>query len=275
MREKTMTNVAVNLCAIVGLTAGAAMAVPVTTIDAEPEMWKPDTDQPLKPAPIIEDFIIDHPVAEDPPRKLPPARGGFLIKDLTTGQTWESPGLPPTVSGSGQMHTGSRIDGAEPWSDRNFGTMALANNPESFPANVNCRLTMTFTDSTGAQFSTGCSGTFIDPETVLTAAHCVYYGVRNGRTVNDFADTIVVRQATHQGVDNFGSCNATWIGAAVGYTDAAENNEWGDWDWDVAAIAVDRASGMLTGWHGLAWGYDCDFVLDKTYHNFAYPGWEM
>ena len=253
----------------------AAASGPITPVVTEAELWRPDTDQPIPTADFIDDFIIDHPVAEDPPRKFPPPRGGFLVKELQQGRTWEVPGPVPTTGPLGSYHSGWRQDGEEPWGDRNFGTMSVASSPTTFPANVNCRLTMTFTDSTGAQFNTTCSGTFIDAETVLTAAHCVYYGVRNGLTVNGLADAILVRPATHQGVDNLGSCNATWVGAATGYTDAAEGNAWGDFDWDVAAIAVDRATGMLTGWHGIAWDGDCNWIEDQTYFNFAYPGWFM
>src|SRR5690606_12762579 len=37
------------------------------------------------------------------------------------------------------------------------------------------------------------------------------------------------------------------------------------------ALCYDRSVGMLTGWFGWAWGFDCATNLGRTYNNASYP----
>ena len=129
---------------------------------------------------------------------------------------------------------------------------------------------MQFTDTGGNQWVFVGSGHMIDAETVITAGHCVYTStfVDNGgttRTVNDWADWVQVFPGSHQGTDNWGRADSTWVGAFTGWS------EDGDWDWDIGVIRVNRAVGMLSGWMPWAWGGGCSWVQDQTYYNFSFP----
>ncbi len=278
-----------------GLASVVTVAVAASPLPAPPE----------GPAPIIEtepvdrDFVPwwngpgmdgeelywEHEWAGDIRHAMPRSGSGgthrgpniMMRHDAATGITTPVGRSGPLRGRSGVAGTSfTGVDGSINWEeDRGFGTMGFATGVSLYPTRVNCRILAQFTGTnpagTSGSFTFQGSGTFIDAETVLTAGHVIYMNTWTDNagtlwTFNAFPDWCVVRAATHLGTDNWGRADGTAYWAGTGWMNNA------NLDADVGLIAVDRAAGMLTGWHALAFGGNCEWVEDQTFFNFSYPG---
>jgi hypothetical protein len=199
--------------------------------------------------------------------------GDVLSHNLATGETRLFPirtkGSRNRSGNAGAMWEGLNGIGPDD-GERTFSNLVFANSPSTFPRSTACRLRMQFTDTNGNAWVFRGSGHLIDAETMLTAGHCVYtdsFVDNNGitRVVNDWVDWIQVFPGSHQGTDNWGRANATFVNAFDGWV----NDD--DFDWDIGMVRLDRAVGMLAGWTGWWWGASCSVIQDRTYINFSFP----
>lgn len=257
---------------------------PVRTVDAvstgevgTPIWLGPAMDDGLyeeRPSSLPTDLPVPMPNPDlEKAKQAPP--GHVLWHNIETGETElikvVSGPLDDTFGKNGTSWAG--LFGEDPSEDdypRTFNTMELAASPSTFPRSAACRLRMQFTDTNNNQWVFVGSGHMIDAETVITAGHCVYtdsFVDSNGitRVVNDWADWVEVFPGSHQGTDNWGRADSTWVGAFTGWT------EDGNWDWDIGVIRVSRAVGMLSGWKPWSWGYSCSWAQGQFYYNFSFP----
>lgn len=133
-----------------------------------------------------------------------------------------------------------------------------------FPYRMNVKLLMRF----GSSYYV-CSGSMRDANVVLTAGHCVNDGGGGA-----WADEIWVYPAWDGNgslfgppstVNPFGWAHSTSMASATGWTVS------GDFNYDIGAVAIDRAAGFLTGWFGWAYGNTCAFAVTTAYRSGSYP----
>ncbi|WP_172649532.1 S-layer homology domain-containing protein [Thiolapillus brandeum] len=141
-----------------------------------------------------------------------------------------------------------------------FSSMVKVANYTDDPWRKNVKLVMRFEDASQDSHYYVCSGTMRDAEVVQTAGHCVYdrdnsYG---------WAKDIWVYPAYDGDSDAYGYGKTGTLVSWTGWTNS------GDWNYDVGAVAITRAVGMLTGWFGWA-SHDCTFDQGKTWNNASYP----
>lgn len=237
-------------------------------------------------------FVPPHPpIDEIPPMPMcePPDPDGMnilnmigsvLFHDAETGDTLELPEGIPGLSGQNSDSGYHGADGGQgasedPLGIESFADMIEITNPEQFPWRMNCKLVMRFVDTAGSDRWFVCSGSMIDAETVLTAAHCVYARTADGPDIFDWAREIYVYPGWDGGhsqwtwppstVYNYGYGRGTQFLAGTAYITN------GDTDRDCGLIRLTRAVGMLTGWYGWTWGYDCGWIQSRTYHNASFP----
>lgn len=234
------------------------------------------------PMPYADDEDVDSPIPAG--RQWADVSGGMTFFDATSGEWYDIPARVPTGLTGAESAEGDYwgVVNHDPSDElqRGFGNMSLAGSLDSWPRSGNVKLAMRFTDQNGIQRWYSCSGTMADAGVVLTAAHCVYARSPNGINIFDWADIIYV----YPGWDGAGATNPPAsdaifqnFGYASGTTFLAGTNyiNDGDWDADVGLIRITRGTsrnvGMLTGWFGWAWGFDCDTIQGRTYNNFSYP----
>jgi len=143
-----------------------------------------------------------------------------------------------------------------------MGTMSKITNTGDHPWRMNVKLVMRF----GADWYV-CSGTMRDAETVLTAGHCVFnyggYGWADEIWVYPGWDGVGGTSSTV--INPYGFGYGTYFGSWSGWTGS------GDWNNDIGLIGVTRSVGMLTGWFGWAYGYDCGYMTSTLFNNASYP----
>jgi hypothetical protein len=269
---------------------GATVITGPAVIDHKPEVVMTSVDLPLPPP-------AHPPIDEIPPMPMPigagpnqwddgvpvPSPGDTLIYDAATGEVQRgsegdrvllaSPGLRRGV-------TTGRADpvvGSEPQVET-YSTMTTGHDTSIFPWRVNTKLVMRFSDISGVSHFFNCSGTMIDPEVVLTAAHCIYAHEPDGLIINDWAqevwvypgwDGVGVQWSSPAGtiINPYGYARGTSFIAGGNYVNGTNTDNA-----DVGAVAVTRAVGSLTGVFGYAWNWDCaTWMLSETSYNAAYP----
>ncbi len=95
----------------------------------------------------------------------------------------------------------------------------------------------------GSRFS--CSGSLIGPDSVATAAHCLY-----DTTANRFARNLKVFPGRDGSFKPYGSCRG--VQAAVPQGWVAASGSTGDQRFDFGRLELDCAVGWTTGWFALA-----------------------
>ncbi|MEZ6243202.1 MAG: GC-type dockerin domain-anchored protein [Phycisphaerales bacterium] len=212
-------------------------------------------------------------VLEIPPQTGPAIdTGAPVMYDAQTGVETILPTRPSSRLDGERMAGFNGADLAQSMADyapRGFGSMSEIGTPGSFPWRMNCKLVMRFVDSGGNNRYYVASGTMADPETVLTAGHCVYAHSPNGVVIEDWAEEIWVYPGWDGAgslpdsfADNWGEARGTSFGSWTGWT----VNE--SFDWDMGLVRVTRAVGMLTGWFGWQWTTNCP---TSFYNNASYP----
>lgn len=295
---------AVSLCAsTLALAAGTSTIAVDTPVDMEGQLLATNAFASamdrveVAPRFHVDAFMADdialpamHPPIETiPPMPMPnpdfepQLRGGgpgnALFHDGMTGETIEMPVFSAGQESGAVANGFAGIESLEEFEDmfytRGFGTMSLI--PDASRANSpwrqNVKLVMEWRDSgTGALSYSVCSGAMADAEVVLTAGHCVY-NRDNDSTGNDFGfanrvwvypgwDGDGIATGVPGVLNHYGWAQSETFGAFTGWTVD------GNFDWDIGLIRIDRAVGMLTGWHSYAWGGSC---TGRNYDVMSYP----
>ncbi len=252
-----------------------------------------NTGEPGRPA-TGEDVHVGLPASMPPLDQIPPMpmREGdptprqwnpadhinFVTMDKETGESQSivvnRAFLGVEAQGPG-YHGADGITGFESGAE-GMGTMSIlsAATRNTHPYRMNVKVAMRFlTNPGGADAWFVCSGSMIDAETVVLAAHCVYmrddpdYQTGWAEEIYIFPGWDGVGDPTPgSGIyNNYGYARGTYYGAGSGYTNS------GDFQADVGFVGVTRAVGFLTGWYGWNYGSSCATIQGRTYNNASYP----
>ena len=106
------------------------------------------------------------------------------------------------------------------------------------------------------------SGVLIDPLHVLTSGSCVHQG-----SGGSWADEIIVVPGYEDGSAPYGTAKEVNLYSWTGWIN------YGDFNYDMGLIELDRPIGALTGWHGYGYNTACSFYTDpsRTWYNVSYP----
>jgi hypothetical protein len=216
-------------------------------------------------------------------RSDPYVRDTALFHDAERGHTeeWAFRGRTGSAGhgSSGDEYRGVDAVDFEP-DVRAFGNMVVATGLTQWPQRANVKLLMRFTDSAGGTRWFVCSGSMADAGVVQTAAHCVYARNPNGIDIFDWAEEVYIYPAwdgvssgtppaSTEVIQNYGFARGTSYLAGTAYIND------GNFDRDAGLVRINRGSsrmvGLLTGWYGWTWGFDCAYAQARTYTNFSYP----
>ena len=259
-----------------GGQSSAGPAPSVTAIDSgiAAESFHPSGDSPAAAPnhPPI-DQVPPMPMPNNPDWSVARAAGSgagrpvsynSVTRQETLGPVSTAPAVSGIVAGGGYAGVDGGI-GSEQL-PATMGVMSLVGNPgrAAFPYSMNVKLLMRF----GADYYV-CSGSMRSANTVLTAGHCVNNGGGGA-----WADEIWVYPAWDgigslfgppSIVNHYGWAHSTQMTSWTGWTVS------GDFNYDIGAVSIDRATGFLTGWFGWAYGGSCGFSTGSLYNSASYP----
>ncbi len=118
-----------------------------------------------------------------------------------------------------------------------------------------------FTNHSGRQSL--CSGSMIGPDTVLTAAHCIHSGTRNGRPYSDFRFI----PGRNVGAAPFGECNARQAFVLNGWTSVETPLDARVYD--LGAFKLDCDIGNVTGQFAIRTLEESELGLPTIVHGYA------
>ena len=200
-------------------------------------------------------YVPRMPVFEPRPASAAPSHP--VSYDTLTGIETEHP-VPMGPFGPLGSVAGSSFGAAvEQQGYQNLGSPPTAVNATVSPWQVHAR--MWFHDTLGGSFV--CSGTLIDPRTLLTAGHCVHEGNGGGWMTN-----VVVSPAWDGDDDAFGSANGVQLSTWSAWSTS------GDWNYDQGYVRLDRPVGLLSGWFGYSYNNDNAWWSSTTLHGIGWPG---
>ena len=258
-----------------GQNSGPAPVVSAIDIGLTPQLFHPSTHGPAAAPnhPAI-DKVPSMPMPANPDRSVirPALIGpvqGVTYNAITRQQTIAPANISTaagTGTGSGGGYRGVDGGAGSEVLPASMGGMTLlsASTRAMFPYRMNVKLLMRF----GANYFV-CSGSMRDANVVLTAGHCVY-----DTGTNAWADDVWVYPAWDGAgslfgppsiVRPFGWAHSTALGSNTGWTVSEDLN------YDIGAVALDRAAGFLTGWFGWAYGNTCAFATTTAYSSASYP----
>ncbi len=136
-----------------------------------------------------------------------------------------------------------------------FTDITAVGNTQDYPWRVLTKLFMAFPDGNFV-----CSGTMIQPSFAITAGHCVNKGSGGA-----WANQIVVVPGYRDEWAPYGSAYSTNFLSFVGWV------TYGDFNWDIGVIALDRPIGSAVGWHGFGYTTDRNWYLTTILNNGGYP----
>lgn len=196
-----------------------------------------------------------------------------IIHDSATGKTIELPlgegAMEDAYEGGGYLGPEGDFEGTDLLAAMS-DSMVPITNTEDNPWRMNAKVVLRYETALGQSYFAVCSGSMLDAEVVLTAGHCVYDYGGNGWAKEAWIypgwDGVGGQWNPPPSIINpYGYGHSTAFAATHGWTD------YGDFNYDVGLIAVDRAVGMLTGWFGWAYGGDCALHTSTTYNSASYP----
>ncbi|MBL9134819.1 MAG: hypothetical protein JNK85_03080 [Verrucomicrobiales bacterium] len=233
-----------------------------------------DTIPPL-PIPELPRERTSAPAAERPMRgtmtRYDPRTGRVEEIVGAAGASGRSPSADPSPGGLGGGNPGLGATGQTETPLDDFAQFAKVPNTKADPWRMNVKLVMEYPLVAGGFAYFVASGAMLDAEVVVTAAHCVF---NHDPTINNWASRIWVYPGwdgvsalipAGPEVQPFGWAEGTSFYASTDFV-ATRN-----FDRDVGLVFLPRAVGMLTGWYGWAWGYDCTTTQARRYFNASYP----
>lgn len=165
--------------------------------------------------------------------------GGSLSATTTRASSLispPSPGSSTNVVAEPRTDVQSSAGGAKPRSVIGTDSRTRVTNTTAYPWRTVTKLFVTFPKSNSPS---GCSGTLIAAQYVLTAGHCVYNKASGG-----YAKKIEVIPGLSGTYKPYGSAYAKKIRAYTAWTSSQNSN------YDFALITLDRPIGNSTGWLG-------------------------
>lgn len=184
--------------------------------------------------------------------------------DTLSLENYDNPKREIDLKGNGQRNLKDKNNPDYIFSNM-LPTDQLAEFP-NYPMSAVVKLFLTFYNPVTKQNSFGtCSGVMIQPEYLLTAAHCV-----KSKFDSSYVVSCNVVPAYNLGKRPFGVTTTTNWYAFSQWT----NN--GNLDFDIAIMKVSQPIGNTTGWMDLSYQTDSSFFTSTSnvFYNFGYPGYD-